>query len=259
MLITMRDVIQDVAALLANCRKYWLGWDISGHADGDVQMYRSGIDHALLNGVLRVDRWDLRDAVDEARRLFGDVPWTWWVGSDSDPRVAEGLRELGAVEVRALQIMATDLARLPDVAPPVGLDIRYARSPVEIAAFADAYAQSFRLATVPVAGVVANELNRPDHLVRFAGHMDGRVVGTATLSVGDGVAGVYLVSTDASFRQRGVATAMTLAALQLGREIGLDVGTLQATREAQPLFQRLGFRAAGQYRHYDLGSGPKLH
>ncbi|WP_205650337.1 GNAT family N-acetyltransferase, partial [Actinoplanes solisilvae] len=48
--------------------------------------------------------------------------------------------------------------------------------------------------------------NRVGRVVRLAGIIDGRTVGTCTLSVATETAALYFIATDPAYRRRGVAT-----------------------------------------------------
>lgn len=93
----------------------------------------------------------------------------------------------------------------------------------------------------------------PEHLVRFAGRVDGRVVATSALLDRSGVAGMYVVATQERFRRRGIGAALTWAAIEEGRRRGLRVATLQASPMGRPVYERLGFRTVVDYRLFQLG------
>jgi hypothetical protein len=106
--------IRDLQPQLAANRRYWTGLAGAGGADdpgADLPIYRTGIAHPLMNGVLRVREVPLDDAVAEARQRLDGSGWAWWVGADSDEGTAEGLMARGAEEIMTLPIMALDLDR----------------------------------------------------------------------------------------------------------------------------------------------------
>ena len=73
-------------------------------------------------------------------------------------------------------------------------------------------------------------------------------VGHATLNVTTGkigVAGIYDMGVADKERRRGIGRALTVAVLELGREAGAAVATLNATPEGELLYRQLAFRSVG--------------
>jgi GNAT superfamily N-acetyltransferase len=60
-----------------------------------------------------------------------------------------------------------------------------------------------------------------------------------------GTAGIYDMGVADDERRRGIGTALTLAALELGRTQGCGIATLNATPEGASLYGTLGFRQVG--------------
>jgi predicted acetyltransferase len=61
------------------------------------------------------------------------------------------------------------------------------------------------------------------------------------------VVGVYAVGTSTVARRRGIATAMTWAAVQAGREWGCAAATLQASEMGEPVYRAMGFETVARY------------
>jgi GNAT superfamily N-acetyltransferase len=78
--------------------------------------------------------------------------------------------------------------------------------------------------------------------------------GAVHATSGSGVFGddavVISVTTDPAWRGRGVATAMTAAALQAARANGATRASLDATPLGEPIYRRLGFDHAGGIRRF---------
>jgi GNAT superfamily N-acetyltransferase len=79
----------------------------------------------------------------------------------------------------------------------------------------------------------------------FLALLDGEPVGTSQLFPSAGVAGIYNVTCMPDARGRGIGSAVTLTALLEAREMGYQVGTLQASRRGYPVYKRLGFQDLG--------------
>ena len=84
----------------------------------------------------------------------------------------------------------------------------------------------------------------------YTGYLDATPVATAQLFAQDGVAGIYLVGTTASARNRGHGEAITRYALGEGAALGCTMASLQASPMGLPVYQRIGFEEVAYYRTY---------
>jgi ribosomal protein S18 acetylase RimI-like enzyme len=239
--------IHDLEPQLAANRRYWCGW-AGAPSDTDLPTYRTDIQHVLLNGVLRIRNRPLDDAIVAAKQQLHGSPWCWWVGSDSDDGTAEGLIAHGAEQISSMPIMAVDVTSVAEAESPADMTIRPATGRAGIREYVETYAGPLGISG-DLGVVVDRELDfaYPD-VVRLAGIVDGRTVGTCTLSLGTEVAALYCIATDPGFRRRGIATALTREALRITRESGRRVATLQASSEGEPVYQRIGFETVARYR-----------
>ncbi len=227
---------------LANAREYWGGWGgVSPSAtDADLVLYRSGLPHPLINGVLRSREAATDQLISEVRRQLEGLPWLWWVGPGSDPQLATRLGAAGAVHAMSFPVMAVRLDQVLNRAAPADLVIEEVNGLEAMAEWVSAWSPNFGLRVEDRDALVEREARRSD-VVRFAGRIDGKVVGTSEVLFSRGVAGVYVVTTDPAYRRRGIGTAMTDAALKLARARGYLVATLQASDDGQPVYVRMGF------------------
>lgn len=240
-------------AQLANCRDYWLAWGSSDRMDGDITYYRSGLPHGQLNGVLRTAGGEQVDEyADQVTDRLRDVPWMWWVGSDSGPGVADRLGAHGAEFVGAIPVMAMPLDRAVTYDLPPDVKIGTVETDEALAEWVRVYCACFEVPDTAVEDTLRVETERTDAgpVVRFAATLDGRMVGTALLLTTHDVAGIYVVTTLPEYRRRGIGTAVTAAALETARERGLRVGTLQASQLGEPVYRRMGFTKIDEYRLY---------
>lgn len=244
--------VDDLEPQLAANRRYWTGWS-GADADADLVLYRTDIQHVLLNGVLRVRHRSLDTAVQEACDRLDGSEWNWWVASDSDVGTEQELISRGA-ELRAeLPIMAIDIDDAVRTEKPGDIQVRPVVAGPEMREYVAAYSGPLGLKATDLDALVDRELNfgYPD-VVRLAGVIDGRIVGTCTVSLGSDVAALYCVATDPEFRQRGVATELTQEALRIARRAGRQIVTLQASEAGARVYQRVGFRTVGDYRLFRL-------
>ncbi|MFH8533904.1 GNAT family N-acetyltransferase [Streptomyces tendae] len=236
--------LHELAPQSANLRAHWLAWGGAGGPDAGTVLYRSGLPHGLLNGVLSVRGRPVEEAAAEAEQRLSGVPWRWWIGPDSDPGVADALAGRGYARIGSMPVMAARLDEVPEPPLPPGLTVERVNTPESLADYVDGYASSFGIGTDMRDAVVAAEAGlRTDlgRLVRLVGRVDGRAVATSAVLVGNGVAGLYWIGTDPAHRRRGIGTALTAAAMAVGREEGMSVCTLQASSQGEPVYRRLGF------------------
>jgi ribosomal protein S18 acetylase RimI-like enzyme len=239
--------IHDVEPQLAANRQYWCGW-AGALPDTSLPIYRSGIKHSLLNGVLRVRARPLDRAIEEAGRLLTGSQWSWWVGADSDEGTAEGLIAHGAKQAGDMPIMAVDVTTIADAEPPAHLKIVPVTGRKDMQEYVRAYAGPLGFSG-DIDAVVDRELGFAyPTVVRLAGVAGGKTVGTCTLSLGTEVGALYCIATDPEYRRRGIATALTRQALRITRESGRHMATLQASREGEPVYRNIGFETVARYR-----------
>jgi ribosomal protein S18 acetylase RimI-like enzyme len=241
--------IDDLQPQLAANRRFWCGY-ANADPGTDLTIYRSGIDFPLHNGVMRVRNWPLDQAIEKARQELSGVPWSWWVGADSDEGTAEGLLALGAKETGEVPVMAVEVTTVAAAEVPAGLKIAAVTGPDEIREYVRAYAGPLGLDLNNLEPVIAGELGFAyPGVVRLAGRADDKIVGTCTLSLGTpDVGALYCIATDPGYQHRGIATALTREALRLTGESGRRYATLQATAQGLPVYQKIGFQTVSSYR-----------
>jgi GNAT superfamily N-acetyltransferase len=163
-----------------------------------------------------------------------------WSHLPTSPRDLDGaLRGAGFREGWQAHWMAAGTGPL-DVRAPVGVEIAVAddRAPTELPwDGAGIAAARSRLAA-----------QRPRRVWHLTARRAGEPVGHATvnLTIGRlGVAGIYDMGVAERERRRGIGGALTAAALEVGREHGCALATLNATPEGELLYRQLAFRSVG--------------
>lgn len=240
----------DVAAMLANCRQYWLNYSQAVHTNGPIAVYRTGVPHHQLNGVIHMSA-PKPGAIREVVSQLSDLPSVWWIGPDSYPAAARDVVNAGARQVGTIPVMALPLEKLRPMptSSPHWTIVRLQEG-AALVPWVHSYSQSVGARKEDIATMLRVEQNRcdaPGQLTRFAAFSDGEIVGTSELFVHEGIAGIYLVTTQESHRCRGIGTALTHAACMAGLERGLDVATLQATSSGYPVYKKLGFEDVASY------------
>ncbi|WP_454659148.1 GNAT family N-acetyltransferase [Bosea beijingensis] len=216
-----------------------------------MMLYSVGVQHPQLNGVMWVEGGDLPLKVRDARTRLARVPWLWWVGPDSDPATLAFLQTQGGNLVGAVPVMAVRTDAVQGLPGPEELEIAHLEPAEDLTEWVKAYAPAMGVASSDIPAMTAAEHARTDQpgtLVRFAGRIDGRIVGVSELLLAHGVAGIYLVATAEGYRRRGIGAALTSAAATLGRERGASIATLQASPIGQHLYRRMGFAKVAEYQ-----------
>jgi ribosomal protein S18 acetylase RimI-like enzyme len=133
---------------------------------------------------------------------------------------------------------------------PAGLRIERVRTRDQLREFAALNAANW---TPPDAHVLrfyelAEEIlltpNAPLRL--YLGYLHGVAVATAELTISEGTAGLYNISTMPAFRRRGIGSAMTVRPLLDARAAGIQVAVLQAAPDGIGVYKRVGFEAFGE-------------
>jgi ribosomal protein S18 acetylase RimI-like enzyme len=113
-------------------------------------------------------------------------------------------------------------------------------------------ARDFRTSMTPAVAVRFLETDpRHPSTRRVAGELDGVIAGHASLGSIDGVAELYAVVTNPSYRRRGVAATLCSALMRRHFEDGGTLVFLDAENPgAEALYQRLGFVSIGSRLTY---------
>ena len=229
------------------------------HEERGVTWFATGLPHPLFNGVMAADLApdEIEGRIDDLAGEFRTrhLPLEWTVGSSTRPRdLGRALEAKGLRQVLRVPGMAVPLADVPDEHLPEGFAIAPARERADLELALRVALTTFEIPVVLVPRLVDLESSLPESHREvtqvFLGRLRGRPVGSSVLFLSGGVAGVYFVGTLPGVRGRGIGRAMTVMALQAGRERGYRFGALQATAMGVPVYRRLGFREYSTFEIY---------
>lgn len=181
-------------------------------------------------------------------------PTLWWTGPVSTPAdLGARLRAAGLYCQHHLPGMAADLQAIrTEFRRPAGLAI----APVEDFSvfrkhehpfFGPANTERRRNLVEGISWMVHQEPRRAWH---FVASLDGVPVGCATVFLGAGVAGLYHVGTVQKARGKGIGKAVTLAALEHARDLGVRTSILHASKEGEAIYRQIGFEEVCKVSHW---------
>lgn len=234
------------------------GPDCALHDEGDVLWFDTPIPTIPYNAILRfivandVDR-RIDSLIEHYRQR--QVAFLWMVHPSSMPSdLGDRLRDRGLEEVELISGMAANLADLPESpSVPEGIEIHEVDDematnqllefvawrwhiPEEARPHLNAFDQVFCIGT-------------PSAKIRCWLAWHGEVpVSKVILHCAAGAAGIHGVATKPEARGKGLASLLTLEALQAARQDGYELGVLHSTPMAKNLYATLGFRSVAPYR-----------
>ncbi len=239
----------------------WTVWR-GGRVYREPDMLRYVTDEPLFfaNGVVRA-RLDPEEAdrrIEETAAFFDgqDVPWGFGVSPLSRPSdLAEILVRHGFRLQEELPRMAAEIERIPmGGEAPEGLEVLRVEDDEALGEWMDALARGFgmddprRRAMARVASAAGSERDGP--WIRFLGLLEGQPVATSGVFLAGGLAAIVNVATVLEARRRGIGTAMTVAALRCGFDLGYHIAVLGTTEMGRRIYERMGFREVSWTRLY---------
>ncbi len=230
------------------------------HDQKDVLWTTSDVAHPYLNRVFwasfRTEEADQRIEEILAESASRGSPLSWLVGPSSSPaNLGTHLERAGLMYLEDEVGMALDLTDpVQAVRRPPGLVVEpvadglVLRSWVEVVAFSFGLPDQVAAVLFEAYGNTAFGEEAPWRM--YLGFVDTQPVGASLLFVHGATAGVYHLGTMPQARGQGIATAMTVAALRGGRELGKPVAVLRAARAGLGIYRRLGFREYIRFGRY---------
>jgi ribosomal protein S18 acetylase RimI-like enzyme len=181
------------------------------------------------------------------------VPGTWHVGPSMRPGdlgerlLAAGFTDEGREPAMAVEIQAFT----SDELGPADLEISRVHTEQDLAVWVDTLGRGFGEGVVEaewVGGVYRQE-GFDDPWRHYLARLDGEPVGTATVFLTPGVAGIYFVMTVPEARRQGIGAAITQYAVRAAADAA-QYAVLESSAAGQSVYQRLGFREVGEIALY---------
>jgi GNAT superfamily N-acetyltransferase len=87
-----------------------------------------------------------------------------------------------------------------------------------------------------------------ENVAAFVAYLDDKPASIAMTIASHGVAGIYWVGSHERARGLGLGRAVTVAATNAGLALGADIASLQASPMGRPIYTKLGYETAYDYR-----------
>lgn len=174
------------------------------------------------------------------------IPFGFEIEGGLDPATQQAALDLGLLHLHSLPSMVLDPIPVFDD-PPSELEIQIVDAETledHMLAQASGFETSIEIMRAfchPSFPTVS------DHLL---GRVDGKPVTTSIVCITEGAAGIFGVSTDPQYRNRGLGRIMTAAAVARGKELGADIAYLHATAMGFPVYKKMGFKTVSTYNIY---------
>lgn len=220
----------------------------------------TGIPHALVNGVLRtcLTAANTDTCIEETLNhfRFRQLPMMWTISPATQPTDLDShLEAHGLILLATLPCMAVDL-QVPVPTPSLAstVTIREVTDASMLADWSQAAIAGFNIlpevihlfaALSPVLGY-----GEQSPLRNFVAYLDGEPVGSSTVYLHAGVAGIYCVSVIPKARRYGIGAALTRIPLKVAQRLGYRFGMLLSSEMGVPIYRRLGFEEYGQFVRY---------
>lgn len=226
--------------------------------DASISWYRTGLPGEFFNGILRTrfPAVHLDDHVRAALQTFQqkNIPMRWYIGPTSRPENLEqalihaGLRFSWSGPALALRL--ADLRR-PQSAP-AGLEIQRVQDPQALAAWVGLFLCEGSLEARQRLEWVytVSDYGKALDLRLYLGLIDRQPVATACMYHGSRAAAIKHVFTLPAYQRRGIASALTLRALDEAQALGRDFAALTSSSQGYEVYQRLGFVEVCRFSRY---------
>jgi GNAT superfamily N-acetyltransferase len=220
------------------------------HDEPGLTWYSSDVKSWVGNLVIRVQlapeqvEAKVQKILDYGRARGRTISWT--INPTTRPaNLGSYLEAQGMQGFSGIPNMVVDLDALPPPILPAGLTITRVDDTADVPRWVEAFVTAYELGAEEgrlFASALSNmERERWDMVRLYWAMRNGEPLATAVVVLAEGVVGIYAVATMPNARRQGLATLITLVALQEARAKGYRIAGLQAAREAYELYRRLGF------------------
>jgi hypothetical protein len=202
----------------------------------------------------RDDNVNAEDFVARASEFFAarERGFSIWVragqAADDDLAAAAGAAGFQAVYEMPEMLLGNELATEP---LPAGAELRQLSTEDEAPGFWQVAKAAYASNGFPpevFAGYTNHSGLLAENVIAFVIYLDDEPVSIAMTIVSHGVAGIYWVGSLERARGTGLGRAVTVAATNAGLALGGEIASLQASPMGKPIYTKLGYETAFDYR-----------
>jgi hypothetical protein len=193
--------------------------------------------------------------LEDARRYFSERQrgYTLWTRAHLDGPLESAARAAGLTRVAETPCMVLE-GPAPDASLPSRTTLRFVHDVEGARDFAEVAARAYATTGMPTE-VTARIFENPQrvlrpHVIAAVARHDGEPVSAALALLSHGIAGVYWVGTAEPWRRHGLGAACTRAVGNAAFARGATAVVLQASRQGESVYGRLGYREITRYAWY---------
>lgn len=202
----------------------------------------------------RTDDVEAEDFIARAREFFAarDRRFSVWLRAEqaADGDLAAAAEAAGFQAVFEMPEMLLG-ASLPTEPLPANAELLRLSEPDQVPDFWEVAKAAYATNGFPpevFAGYTRHEGLLAEDVAAFVAYVDGEPASIAMSIVNNGVGGVYWVGSHERARGKGLGRAVTVAATNAGFELGGEIASLQASPMGKPIYAKLGYETALDYR-----------
>lgn len=225
--------------------------------DSSKEIYCTGIDYALCNGIIdkNEDYIPSEEEINNVIEFFVSrkKPFLWWT---SNKNLENFNFQYGGMLIGITLDISNNALPLPTLPPK--LSIEHVTSDENIKMFSNVAVEAFKMPshTAEQFAKVNIEVAKADEQVHFLAYLNDLPVATVTLSTHKNSAGIWNLATLPEYRKSGIGKALMTTALIEAKKRGHDqlMAILMPKGMALGICMQLGFAEVSKFPFYVFGT-----
>lgn len=225
----------------------------------DFMLFTIGIDttDGHLNGCIQFNDEAFEQTFNSAEEFFKDLEfdYSFWIREGIDINLEKLLMEKGHKPKRTpgSSIMMVD-SKIEDAPLPEGYLLKPVETDEDIQSFYKVIEQAFEKDPFTVKTMFESNdnlisKNRKSFIIY---DHNQEPVSAATTSITKDAAGIYYIGTIEKERSKGLGRAITVAATNIGFDLGKGLVILQASKLGGIVYKKLGYKTIGRYLSFGM-------